>query len=202
MSQLCGPVCRQSKIGPHRQPVRRPEVDLGGDRRIAVFRKIERSRSDEHRRQDMRRDRQRIDAGIENAKTARAPDPVLVRMPAAHIFLPVDRRRVDFGGGKKGARGFHGGRVTRMPAGEKRDALGGSQRLQILDLADCRAGRLFQEDMLAGFQRRPRRLVAELRRHAERDGVDLDGRRKHVLDGLEVANTFDRGVRLAAATRW
>ncbi len=74
---------------------RRQEGDLGRDRCVAVFGEIEPRRGHEHRRQDVGRDRQRVDAGIEHAETAGAPDPVLVRMPAAHVFLPVDRRRAD-----------------------------------------------------------------------------------------------------------
>ena len=46
-----------------------------GDRGCAVFGKIEHCRSDEHRRQDMGHDRQRVDAGIEDAEAAGGPDP-------------------------------------------------------------------------------------------------------------------------------
>ena len=171
------------------------EVDVGGDRRIPIVREVERGGGDEHRRQDVGGDRERVDAGIEHPKTACAPDPVLVRMPTADVFLPVDGGRSDPGRCEECARCLYRRRATRVPAREERDAFGGGERFQILDLADGRAWRLFQKNMLAGFERGACSPVADLRRHAERYCIDLPDRIEHVLDGLEVADALDRCVR-------
>src|SRR3546814_3782430 len=55
-------------------------------------------------RQDARRDRQRIDAGIEHPETAGLPDPLLTRMPAADILLPDDIDAAALAFGEPGAR--------------------------------------------------------------------------------------------------
>ena len=81
-----------------------------------------------------------------------------------------------------------------MPAGEERDACLGGEPLQVLDLADGGARRLFHEDVLAGLDGRARRLVAELRRHAQRHGVDADVGGEHFLDRREIGDAVDGGV--------
>ncbi len=81
-----------------------------------------------------------------------------------------------------------------MPAGEERDAFLRGERLEVLDLADRRAGRLLQEDVLAGFESRAGRLMPHLRRLAKRHGVDLDTGSQHFLDGGKIGDAVDRRV--------
>ena len=74
-----------------------------------------------------------------------------------HSWLGCQRRTSSFqmidadaeaGRREEAARGLHRRGIARMPAGEQRDALLRRQRLQVLDLADRRARRLLQEDVL------------------------------------------------------
>jgi hypothetical protein len=63
------------------------------NRRVAVGGKEKISRTEMHwHRQNVGHDRKRVDARIENTHTARLEDPVLTRMPAAHVLFPVDMR--------------------------------------------------------------------------------------------------------------
>src|SRR3546814_1862069 len=71
-------------------------------------------------RQDARRDRQRVDAGIEHTETAGLPYPLLTRMPAADILFPDDIDAADMAFGEPGARRSDAGGVARMPRGEDR----------------------------------------------------------------------------------
>lgn len=170
-------------------------MNVGGDRRIAVFGKFEHGLGDEDRpRQDVGDDRQRIDARIENAETAGLPDPFLVRMPVADILFPdhmhaFDRRRC-----KKRLGGFDRRRIARMPAGKQRRALFCGKRLEVGDFAQRRAGWLFQEDVLAGDERLISGLVAVLRRHAERNGIDRRLGVEHRLDRRIAVDAFDSAM--------
>ncbi|ENN85819.1 hypothetical protein RHSP_18447 [Rhizobium freirei PRF 81] len=168
------------------------EVQIGGDRRIAVFRKLQRRAGQEERRQDMGDDRQSVDAGIEDAEAAGLPDPFLVRMPMADIFLPDHMGAADGRAGKKSLGSFHRGRIARMPACKERNTLCLGEIFEISHFAQGRARRLFQEDVLAGRERLIGRFVAILRRHAERDGVDCSYGIEHGFDGRERRNAFDR----------
>src|SRR3546814_15419455 len=71
-------------------------------------------------RQDARRDRQRVDAGIEHTETAGLPYPLLTRMPAADILFPDDIDAADMAFGEPGARRRDAGGLARMPRGEER----------------------------------------------------------------------------------
>ena len=194
MSQLCGPVCSQSRsIGDRLPSAVRNSIwaatgasRFSGKSSVAAVMNI-------GGRMCVAID-SALMPGSNTPKPPALPDPVLARMPAAHILLPDDRGRTDPGHGEEGARGLDGRRVARMPAGEQRDAFRRGQRLQILDLADRGAGRLFQEHMLAGLERRASRLVADLRRHAERHGVEIACRREHRLDRREIRDAVHRGV--------
>src|SRR3546814_8552902 len=96
-------------------------------------------------RQDARRDRQRIDAGIEHPETAGLPDPLLTRMPAADILLPDDIDAADMAFGEPGARRSDAGGVARMPRGEERRRGGLGEPRQSPDLRPRRAGRVFEQ---------------------------------------------------------
>ena len=87
MSQVCGPSCRQSKSA-----VTLPEkVSCAA---IGVWRlagKLQRGRGQmDRQRQDLGQDRQRVDAGIEDAHAAGLEHPVLAGMPFPHILAPGD----------------------------------------------------------------------------------------------------------------
>ena len=73
MSQLWWPVWQPVEFS-HEDIQGRQQIaegDVGGDRGVAVFREFQRRRSDEQLlRQDVGHDRQRIDAGIEDAEKA------------------------------------------------------------------------------------------------------------------------------------
>ena len=168
--------------------------NLRGDRRIAVGGEIERGLADEHRRQDMSRDRQRVDAGIEHAEAAGLPDPFLVRVPAPHVLLPDDRRRLDPRRGQESLRRFDGRRVAGMPACEQGHAPFRRQRPQVLDLAHRRARRLFHEHMLAGQKRGARGVVPELRRHAQRYRVEVRHGAEHRFYAGEIGNAVHLAV--------
>jgi hypothetical protein len=81
-----------------------------------------------------------------------------------------------------------------MPAGEQRDAVCRRQCFQVLDLADRGAGRLFQKDMLFCFECRPRGVVAELRRHAERYGLEFRHGVEHRLDIRKIRDAVHLAV--------
>jgi hypothetical protein len=81
-----------------------------------------------------------------------------------------------------------------MPAGEERDRLGVGTFFQILDFANGCARWLFQEDVLACFECRTRRLVAKLRRHAERYRVEGRAGIQHLFEGRKVRDAVNRGV--------
>src|SRR3546814_20316944 len=100
-------------------------------------------------RQDARRDRQRIDAGIEHPETAGLPDPLLTRMPAADILLPDDIAAADMAFGEPGARRGDAGGVARMPRGEERSGGGFGEPPQRLQLRQPRAGRLFEQPTIS-----------------------------------------------------
>jgi len=69
-----------------------------------------------------------------------------------------------------------------MPACKQRKSLGIRKADEILHLGKRRARRLFEEDVLAGIQRRVSRLVTILRRHAQRHGIDIRHSLQHGLD--------------------
>ena len=166
-----------------------------GDRRVAVLGELQRRGRDEGRaRQDVGDDGERIDARIEHAEAARLPNPLLVRVPVAHVFLPVHLHGAQRGTGDEAFRRFDGRRITRMPAGKQRQALGRSERLEIGDFRERRARRFFEEDMFARRQRLLGGLVAVLRRHAERDGIDGRNGRQHLVDRLEIVDAVDDAV--------
>ena len=71
----------------------------------------------------MRDDRQRVDAGIEDAEAAGLPDPFLVRMPLATSSFQITLHAVDRRRGEKVLGRFDGGRIARMPAGKERHPL-------------------------------------------------------------------------------
>ncbi|MNE54476.1 hypothetical protein D3C80_1492550 [compost metagenome] len=78
-------------------------MNVCGNRRIAVFRKLKRCLGDEQgARKDVCDDRKRIDAGVKHAKTARLPDPCLVGVPVTHVFFPDDVDAVELGRGEEG----------------------------------------------------------------------------------------------------
>lgn len=81
-----------------------------------------------------------------------------------------------------------------MPAGEQRDAVCRGQCFQVFDLADRGSGRFFQENMFFRFQRCPRGVIAELRRHAERYGLELRHGVEHRLDGWEIRDVVHLAV--------
>src|SRR5690606_40782260 len=65
------------------------KLELRGDRRLTVRRDMQR-RPAQHEAlgQDRRQDRERIDAGIEYAESARLEDPILTRMPVTNVLFP------------------------------------------------------------------------------------------------------------------
>jgi hypothetical protein len=70
----------------------------GADRHRAITRNFElRLVQLNSVREDFGEDRQRVDAGIEDAEAAVLPDPALPRVPVAHVFLPLDPDRADGG---------------------------------------------------------------------------------------------------------
>ena len=171
------------------------EAEIGGNRRIAVFREFQAGLGEEDRpRQDMRHDRQRVDARIEDAETAGLPDPVLVGVPVTHVFLPDDVDAADGGGGEERLGGFHGRRITRMPAGEQRQALFIGAPFEVLHFAEGGARRLFEEDVLAGGECRMGCFVAVLRRHAQRNGIDVRHGFQHRADGRIARDALHRAV--------
>src|SRR3546814_17846763 len=73
----------------HRSAVDTDHLEFGGDRRGAVGRNFQQAVAQiEMPRQDARRDRQRVDAGVEHADTAGLPSPLLARLPPADILFP------------------------------------------------------------------------------------------------------------------
>lgn len=70
-----------------------------------------------------------------------------------------------------------------MPACKQRKALRIRQPDEILHFRKGGARRLFEEDVLAGIQRRVSRLVTILGRHAKRYRVDSRHSLQHGLDG-------------------
>src|SRR5882724_2610281 len=78
------------------------ECQVGCDRRMAICREGEIGFGEKKRPgQNAGDEGERIDTGIENAKSARLPDPGLARMPGPHVFLPNDVNRLDLTIGEK-----------------------------------------------------------------------------------------------------
>lgn len=115
-------------------------------------------------------------------------------MPVADILLPDHMHAFDRRRGKKCLGGLDGRRIARMPAGKERRTLLARQRFEIGHFAQRRAGRLFQEDVLAGDERLIGCLVAVLRRHAERNGIDRGLGVEHRLDRRIALDAFDCAV--------
>ena len=79
------------QFGRHRQAAFRFEGKACSNRRGTIGREGQFGAHEMKRfGHDPRDDRQSIDAGIENAETARLPDPRLTRMPHPHILAPDD----------------------------------------------------------------------------------------------------------------
>src|SRR3546814_801793 len=75
----------------HRGAIDTDHLEVGGDGGRAVGWNFQQAVAQiEMPRQDARRDRQRVDAGIEHTETAGLPYPLLTRMPAADILFPDD----------------------------------------------------------------------------------------------------------------
>src|SRR3546814_5268772 len=101
-------------------------------------------------------------------------------MPVTDILAPLDVDAADRARRYPRLRLRDRGGMAAMPACIEGDALGPGKGDQRLHFRHGGARRLFQEDMLARQDRLPRRLVADLRRLAEDDGVHvrLPGDRK------------------------
>ncbi len=142
----------------------------------------------------MRDNRQRIDARVENAKTAWLPDPLLAGMPMAHVFFPRNRNRLDCSVFQKFACTFDGCGFARMPCCIKRHALFLSETRQCLHFRNRSPRRLFQHHMLARFECRIGLVKAPLRRRAERNGINGNVRRQQVSNIVERWQTIETGV--------
>eukprot|EP01137_Pigoraptor_chileana_P001417 Opistho-2@39025 len=183
--------------GVDRRARRRRHGQRRADRRLLVRRDFERSRQDGDRlTDDFRQDREGIDARIEHAEAARFPDPGLARMPVTDILAPLDVDPLDlaFGHPRLGLR--HGGGIAAVPAGIERDALALGQRRQCLHFGHGRARRLFQKHMLARQQRLPGSMIADLRRLAEDDGIEVGFARQHRAEVGVIIHPFP--LRVAA----
>ena len=97
MSQVCGPVWRQSKTA-WRSPwpwlIEKARLAAIGASRLAGNSRLE--RLDEDRLgHDAGDDGERVDARIEDAEAAGLPDPLLARMPVPHILFPGHEKPLD-----------------------------------------------------------------------------------------------------------
>jgi hypothetical protein len=81
-----------------------------------------------------------------------------------------------------------------VPGGLQGDALGLGDLAQVLDLAQRRAGRLFQHHVLAGLQRLAGQAVAHLRRGAQGDGVERHAAGQQVVESVEAGQAGLLGV--------
>src|SRR3546814_17176269 len=105
----------------HRSAIDTDHIEVGGDGGRAVGWSFQQAVAQiEMPRQDARRDRQRVDAGIEHTETAGLPYPLLTRMPAADILFPADIAAADMAFGEPVARRSEHGGAARMPRGQSR----------------------------------------------------------------------------------
>ena len=150
------------------------EDERGGDGRVAAG-GIDKLRAfDEDRLgRDLGQDRQRVDAGVEDAEIAGVPNPLMARVETSHVLSPVDREAAQLGAGKPRLGDLDGGVVLRTPGGEDDAAALGEARRQVAQLGHRRRWRLLQQHVLAGGERLERQRMARRRRRAQRHRVDL-----------------------------
>src|SRR3546814_17900477 len=90
-SDLLRPLLAPIEDDMHRGAIDTDHLEVGGDGGRAVGWNFQQAVAQiEMPRQDARRDRQSVDAGIEHTETAGIPYPLLTRMPAADILFQDD----------------------------------------------------------------------------------------------------------------
>ena len=102
ISQLCGPVWRQSNSARIGSPLSSEKARSAaiGAARFARERQFGPGQK-ERPRQNAGQDRERVDAGIKHPKPTGLPDPGLARMPDPDVFLPFDDDRFDLAAGEE-----------------------------------------------------------------------------------------------------
>src|SRR3546814_11101720 len=99
----------------HRSAIDTDHIEVGGDGGRAVGWNFQQAVAQiEMPRQDARRDRQRVDAGIEHTDTAGLPYPLLTRLPAADTLFPADLEPAAMAFREQGAPRRAAGGVGRM----------------------------------------------------------------------------------------
>ena len=146
------------------------------DRCLLVFRKLEQCAFDaDFLGKDLGEQRQRVDARIEHAETARLPDPALARMPLVHVFLPDDPAARQLAIAQVFARGVDARGAARMPGLVQREAAARGFLGEQCDLPRRGCRWLLEHHVFAGTQCRsaPRRnapaAACRWRRNADRE---------------------------------
>ncbi len=195
-------------LGGHQRARRPVHADLASDGRLAIGGKVQFGAGDVDRDgQDLGQDREGVDRGIEDAESAGLPDPLLARVPDAHVLFPLDADRAD-GLVRQPCLGRRDrGRLARVPGGEQAQPFVLRERLKRMDLGQRRARGFFEHHVAARVQRGTGAGVADLRRRAEADRVDVrPGRqqrleRVEILDPVYAARAADRGGQLERVRR-
>src|SRR5262245_20109992 len=82
-----------------------------------------------------------------------------------------------------------------MPGREERYALALCDFNECLHLADGGAWRLLEQYVQAAFEREPGHVVANLRRRAERDGIDVALRSQQAFEIVVALHAFEPAMR-------
>ena len=174
------------------------EADLGRDRHGLVGRRHESRRRDEDRLgHDPGQDRERVDAGVEHAEAGRLPDPGLARMPAADILLPGDGEAAKVAAREPVAHRLDRGIVLRMPGREEHAAGSLGLLRQRSQLADGRGRRLLHQHVEPAIERLAHERGADVRRRADRDGVEVRQRIIGLGGGAEGRHAVHDGAAAA-----
>src|SRR3546814_20620242 len=105
----------------HRSAVDTDHLEFGGDRRGAVGRNFQQAVAQiEMPRQDARRDRQRVDDGVEHAETAGPPYQLWARQAPADITLPDNNDAADMAVAQSCARWGAAGGIEVRPSAIRR----------------------------------------------------------------------------------